>query len=148
MAAMAAVTAIVASKEKNLDELAKKNEQLDMVKSIIDSLVIEENQLQVDKWKCLSRDGKLTEEQAKQAFTHVYNEAKDIIEGSSSLKDFMNIFADKDGLKTLIEESVNRNKNTFLTVTSETISKDVDQSVKTTDISASNKFDDNDDLYL
>lgn len=95
------------------DDITAKNTQLDMIKSIIDSLVIEENQIHVDKWKALSKDGKLTDEQAKAAFDYVYDEASDIISGSNMLEGVLDLFVNQDGLKTLIEESVNKNKNVF-----------------------------------
>lgn len=95
------------------DDMAAKNAQLDMIKSVIDSLVIEENQIQVDEWKALSGNGKLTDEQAKEAFKYVYDEASYIISGNSFLNGVLDIFTDRDGLRTLIEESVNKNKTKF-----------------------------------
>lgn len=95
------------------DDITKVDEQLEVVKNIIDSLVLEENQLQVDKWKALSKNGKLTDEQAKQAFEQVYNDASTIISGNSILNGVLDIFTDQDGLKILIEESVNKNKTSF-----------------------------------
>ena len=95
------------------DDITKVDEQLEVVKNIIDSLVLEENQLQVDKWKALSKNGKLTDEQAKQAFDQVYNDASAIIASNRVLNGVLDIFADQDGLKILIEESVNKNKTSF-----------------------------------
>ena len=45
--------------------------EIEVIKQIVESLVIEQNQLTVDKLKLFSKSGVLTEEQAKEVFDYV-----------------------------------------------------------------------------
>ena len=87
--------------------------EIEVIKQIVESLVIEQNQLTVDKLKLFSKSGMLTEEQAKEVFDYVYNEAMEILGESKSFKKLQEIYGDRDVLKVLIEDAVYKNKRTY-----------------------------------
>ena len=87
--------------------------EIEVIKQIVESLVIEQNQLTVDKLKLFSKSGMLTEEQAKEVFDYVYNEAMEILGESKSFKKLQEIYGDRDVLKVLIEDAVYKNKRPY-----------------------------------
>ena len=88
-------------------------DEIEVIKQIVESLVIEQNQLTVDKLKLFSKSGMLTEEQAKEVFDYVYNEAMEILGESTSFKKLQEIYGDRDVLKVLIEDAVYKNKRPY-----------------------------------
>ena len=102
------------------------------IKQIIESLVIEQDQLTVDRLKGLSPTGTLTDEQAKKIFDHVYNEAMEILSEDKSFKKLQKLYGETDVLKVLIEDAVYKHRSLngkFKTTTLETITADDSQCI-------------------